>query len=207
MVYRFRPAGQACSNEPQLRCRAGALAGAARRGHLSAPLRIILVMSNGADEPPRSPHGEEAERCPQDKSSGSIQGLFGEAARRYRAGRLDEAERLYRRILAIDPRHADSLHLLGVLAHQAGRHDTAIELIGQAVRLRGDDPFYHQNLGLALQAQARLGDAAACFERALALKPEAHIARRRRSIRRSTRPRSRRAGKRAALRSSSSMIF
>ena len=58
------------------------------------------------------------------------------------------------------------------MAHQAGRHDTAIELIGQAVRLRGDDAFYHQNLGLALQAQARLGDAAACFERALGLKPD-----------------------------------
>jgi Flp pilus assembly protein TadD len=38
----------------------------------------------------------------------------------HQAGRLNEAEGLYRQILAVDPNHADGLHLLGVMAHQRG---------------------------------------------------------------------------------------
>ncbi len=41
---------------------------------------------------------------------------FAEALRHHQAGRLDEAERLYRQGLTTEPRHADSLHLLGVVA-------------------------------------------------------------------------------------------
>ena len=42
-----------------------------------------------------------------------------------RQGRLGEAERLYRKILQLDAHHADSLHLLGMVAFQAGRNDAA----------------------------------------------------------------------------------
>ena len=52
----------------------------------------------------------------------------------HRAGRLTEAEGCYRRILAAQPDHADALHLLGLLAQKAGRHDLAVHLIGQAIQ-------------------------------------------------------------------------
>src|SRR5258707_1049883 len=39
--------------------------------------------------------------------------LLAEAASHHQAGRLAQAERLYRRILAVDPKHIDSLHLFG----------------------------------------------------------------------------------------------
>lgn len=48
-------------------------------------------------------------------------------------GQLDEAETPYRQILARMPRHPETLHLLGALHHQRGRHETAIELVSQAV--------------------------------------------------------------------------
>jgi prepilin-type N-terminal cleavage/methylation domain-containing protein len=51
----------------------------------------------------------------------------------HRAGRLDEAEVLYRQILAREPEHAESLHLLGVIAHQGGHHEAAVDLIGRAI--------------------------------------------------------------------------
>jgi len=35
----------------------------------------------------------------------------------HQAGRLGEAESLYRQVLAVEPRHPDALHLLGVAAH------------------------------------------------------------------------------------------
>ena len=43
----------------------------------------------------------------------------------HQSGRLNEAESIYRNILRVDPEHADSLHLLGVVAHQRGRHEVA----------------------------------------------------------------------------------
>jgi protein O-GlcNAc transferase len=45
------------------------------------------------------------------------------AIQHYQAGRLQEAEQIYRQILAVEPNHADVWHLLGVIAHQMGRHD------------------------------------------------------------------------------------
>ena len=83
-----------------------------------------------------------------------------------------DAERLYEQILQADPRHADALHLLGVLAHQTGRHDTAAVLIGKAIVENTRVPAFHNNLGNALKAQGRLGDADASYQRALALNPD-----------------------------------
>ena len=98
--------------------------------------------------------------------------MFVSAFQHHQAGRLTEAEQLYRQVLAVDARHADSLHLLGILASQVGRYDVAIDLIGKAVAVNSDEASYHSNLGNMLQAQGRLDDAAASFRRAISLKPE-----------------------------------
>ena len=59
----------------------------------------------------------------------AFQGLFADAVHHHQAGRLSEAERCCRQVLAADPRHADSLHLLGIVAYQTGHHDPALDLI------------------------------------------------------------------------------
>ena len=101
-----------------------------------------------------------------------IQGLLGNGLRHHQSGRLAEAERIYRQILAIDARQADCLHLLGMVAYQAGRHEVAIEMIRQAIAIDKKVPAYHSNLGTVLQAQGRLDEAAASYLRALALQPQ-----------------------------------
>jgi Tfp pilus assembly protein PilF len=88
-----------------------------------------------------------------------------------RAGRGAQAERLYRRVLAADPDQPDALHYLGVIAHQAGRHDRACVLIGRAATLRPEAADIRNNLGEAWRAAGRLGEAEPCFRQALALKP------------------------------------
>ncbi len=98
----------------------------------------------------------------------SIQELFLSGVRHHRAGRLKEAAGLYLRILQADPRHADALHFLGVIAHQEGRHDAAVDLIGQAIARNGHVPAFRNNLGNALKAQGKWEDAASCYGRALA---------------------------------------
>jgi Tfp pilus assembly protein PilF len=101
-----------------------------------------------------------------------IQGMLGNALEHHRAGRVPEAERIYRQILAMDAQQADCLHLLGMIAYQAGRHEAAVEMIREAIAINEKGASYHSNLGTVLQALGRLDEAAASCERALALKPD-----------------------------------
>jgi predicted O-linked N-acetylglucosamine transferase (SPINDLY family) len=90
----------------------------------------------------------------------------------HQAGRLAEAEQIYRRVLASDPRNADALYLLGVLAHQVGMHEGAVQLIEQAIRLDPSNPHFHNDLGEAYSALRRPADALRSFESALGIKPD-----------------------------------
>jgi Flp pilus assembly protein TadD len=97
---------------------------------------------------------------------------FAQALAIHRAGQLREAEQRYRQILAVEPHHDESLHLLGVIACQAGQPAASIELIERAITLRGNVAVYHSNLALALQQLGRLDDAVRHFERTVALQPD-----------------------------------
>lgn len=97
--------------------------------------------------------------------------MFAAALQNHQQGRLDLAEGLYKQVLASDPRHADSLHLLGVAAYQGGCHGTAVALIGQAIAVNAGVAAYHSNLGNALRGQARGAEAQKCFRRAIELEP------------------------------------
>jgi tetratricopeptide (TPR) repeat protein len=101
-----------------------------------------------------------------------LQAMLADAFRDHQAGRAAEAERTYRRILIADPRHADSLHLLGMIEHQAGRPESAAQMIREAIAIDANQAHYHSNLGTVLHAQGKLDEAAACYQRALDLKPD-----------------------------------
>jgi len=101
------------------------------------------------------------------------------AVQHHQAGRLQQAEQIYRDALHIDPDHADGLHLLGVIAYQKGDHRAATELIRRAIRSNPDEAIYHSNLGRVCQTARDLDEAAACYRRALEIRPdfaEAHSA-------------------------------
>jgi protein O-GlcNAc transferase len=107
----------------------------------------------------------------------TIAEAFDLALQRHRAGRLADAEGLYRQILAAQPDYAEALHHLGVIAHQVGRHDLAVEWIRQAILHSPNNPVAHYNLGEACRTIGRLDDAITAFHRALQLQPnypEAH---------------------------------
>jgi Tfp pilus assembly protein PilF len=95
----------------------------------------------------------------------------GMATGHFQAGRIAEAETLCRNVLAEAPRNPDALHLLGVIADTVGNHAAAIELIGQAIGFKTNEPFYHGNLGQALQNAGRVDEAVAEYERALKINP------------------------------------
>jgi tetratricopeptide (TPR) repeat protein len=101
-----------------------------------------------------------------------IEELLDTAIAHHQAGRLQQAERLYRSILDAQPQHADALHLLGVVRHQFGKHDAAIESISRALALQPRSAVYWENLGAVLSAAKRFGEAIDALEQALRLNPK-----------------------------------
>jgi protein O-GlcNAc transferase len=89
---------------------------------------------------------------------------------------LPEAERFYREVLAKAPNHAESLHLLGVIASQTDRQDLSITLISKAIAVNPKSSAYYYNLGLAYQKQGKLAEAVACWKKSTKLEPRDAIA-------------------------------
>src|SRR3954454_18132799 len=98
--------------------------------------------------------------------------LIDLARKHHRAGDLPQAESLCRQVLQADPAHATALNLLGVIAYQTGHYDVAAALLRDAVAHAPLVAVHHSNLGLAYQALGKLEDAAACYEKAVLLRPD-----------------------------------
>ena len=67
---------------------------------------------------------------------------FSYAVAQHRAGNFQQAECIYRAVIAADPggrdpHHADALHLLGLIASETGQHQAATALIVQAIQVGG----------------------------------------------------------------------
>jgi len=97
---------------------------------------------------------------------------FQTATEHHRAGRLGQAEPLYRQVLAQEPNHADALNQLGYLLYQTGRYQEALHLIGRAIDGDPSIAEYHNNLGLALAALDLTDRAIAAYRQAAALNPD-----------------------------------
>ncbi len=98
--------------------------------------------------------------------STSVHTAFQRALAHHQNGRLQDAEQLYLQVLEAMPRHADALHLLGVIALQCGNFEAAADLIQQAIDVQPSANFYC-NLGNALKEQGRRREAIASYRQAL----------------------------------------
>jgi predicted O-linked N-acetylglucosamine transferase (SPINDLY family) len=103
-------------------------------------------------------------------AKGSSEPMLAAALAQHRAGRLAEAERLYRLACDADPLNPRAFHLLGLVAHQLGRADAA-SLVGRAVLLDPALAEAHNDRGVILAAGGQLAEAVTSFERAVALNP------------------------------------
>jgi predicted O-linked N-acetylglucosamine transferase (SPINDLY family) len=95
----------------------------------------------------------------------------------HRAGRLADADAIYRRLLQAHPNHSDLHHLHGLVELSFGRIDGAIESIRKAISLNSANSDYHTNLGNALRRKQLNEEAVACYKESLRLSPnvpEAH---------------------------------
>lgn len=105
--------------------------------------------------------------------SGPIeQTIFGQALGFHQAGRLREAEAGYREVLSLNSRHAGALCYLGLLAHQSGQSDAAIELLKKAIVSDKSNPELHYNLACVLSDCGRDDEAILQNQKAIDLKPD-----------------------------------
>jgi tetratricopeptide (TPR) repeat protein len=93
------------------------------------------------------------------------------ALKQLQAGQVLEAQLSCQQALDIDASHADSLHLMGLVALHARQFDHAVAWLTRAIR-QDTRPEYLVTLGLTLKQAGRLEEACATFDTALRLKPE-----------------------------------
>lgn len=86
------------------------------------------------------------------------------------AGRLDEAEAIYRRLLADSPDDSDAVQLLTLLLGQLGRNGQAMEIVNAAIAAKPDCAEFHNTKGEVLRRMNRWDDAIAAYDGAMRLK-------------------------------------
>jgi predicted O-linked N-acetylglucosamine transferase (SPINDLY family) len=101
-----------------------------------------------------------------------VQQTMMQATGHLKAGRLAQAESLYRAALAQSPMNADALHLLGCTMSKAHRSDEAIDLIRKAIAIDSKQSPFHFNLAMVLLEAGRKTEAVAALANALLLAPD-----------------------------------
>ncbi len=98
--------------------------------------------------------------------------VFAQAVVCHQAGRVSEAEALYRRVIAGRADHIEAIANLGLALQQQGRLDEAIEMHLRALALMPDFANANMNLALALEAAGRLEEAVPAYRRTVTLLPQ-----------------------------------
>jgi tetratricopeptide (TPR) repeat protein len=104
------------------------------------------------------------------KRKHAIGAHFQAGVRLHGAGRLAEAEQIYRQVLAAAPGHADSLHMLGLIASQCGQPQAALACIDQAIAIKPSAAMFYVNRAGVLLALRQLDSALLACRDALRLK-------------------------------------
>ena len=86
-------------------------------------------------------------------------------------GRLPEAEAGFSHALQLEPELTNAMVGLGLVLQQENRHEAAVRTFQAALERRPDYPEALNNLAVSLVDLGRLSDAAAAYQRLIALKP------------------------------------
>ena len=86
--------------------------------------------------------------------------------------RLEDAEKLYRSLLELQPQNPDALHYFGVLLHQIGQSEQAITHIKQALAIVPDYLDALNNFGNVLKETGDVQGAVDAYRQVLLLSPD-----------------------------------
>ncbi|RMF02539.1 MAG: tetratricopeptide repeat protein [Chloroflexi bacterium] len=89
----------------------------------------------------------------------------------HQAGQLEQAEWQYMQVLTGYPDCAEALHLMGLLKHQSGHPNQALDYLRRAIRADGASPIYHSSIGMVYQSLQQFDQAVQSYQTALQLNP------------------------------------
>lgn len=144
--------------------------------HRSGNVQIGKI---GRNDPCACGSGKKHKNCCGSKSDSqalssrtskmAIQTLLHGALLLHQRGQLAQAEANCQQILMVEPLQAEALHLLGLISHQLGKRDAAVDLIRRAAHARPGDQNFRYNLGYVLKEQGKLAEAATAYREALSI--------------------------------------
>lgn len=105
-----------------------------------------------------------------------LNNLYEHALALHKIGNLSEAKSIYETIIAKRPEYDAAILHLGIIEHQSGRNENAIELIRQALAINSERDESYYNLGVILFFERRLSEAKSAFDAALMRRPYSHKA-------------------------------
>lgn len=97
---------------------------------------------------------------------------FARALTHHQAGRLNDAEELYRKALDLVPTHGDALHLYGVLKAQSGDYTLAADLVERALAAQPENADVWCNLGAIYRRAGNPDRATQMLSQAIQLDPK-----------------------------------
>lgn len=100
-----------------------------------------------------------------------IRELLGRADRDYRAGRVEQAAGIYRRVIEAEPDNGPANNGLGIIAFGSDQPDLALKFFSIAVHAQPSSPHFHCNLGNVLRAMGRLDECLASYGKSIELNP------------------------------------
>ena len=94
------------------------------------------------------------------------------AVQHQNAGRLQQAEQIYRQILSDDPNNIEANYSLGTIAFQIENNEATIQYFKKPIQANPNIPIMYNSLGNAYNRLLRFNDAVDSYEKALSLKPD-----------------------------------
>jgi protein O-GlcNAc transferase len=88
-----------------------------------------------------------------------------------RAGRIAEAENIYRFAVSKDPSDAQAVNLLGMLIHETGRVDEGMRLLRRSIELAPNVPELLSNFGAVLGKSGQADEAIVYLTKSVQLRP------------------------------------
>ena len=102
----------------------------------------------------------------------NIELLFEEAVQKHQAGDLTAAAIGYAAVLKENSRHSDAWHFAGLIAHQMGNADDALQQIKYAIEIDPTNPEYFSNLASIFNSMGEQESALVSADKAIDLSPE-----------------------------------
>ena len=154
-----------------LRQRSGATAAWATAGEPPPQPSAAL----GSNRPQRERPWLSAAELAGHKTEDIVAQALQDAERCLTTGDLAGAEKKYREVIQLAPRHFAALNGLGVVARRTGRTELAIRSFRRSLAMIEALPIQQLNLADALLDAGRCEEALVCYRRAIALEPT-HLA-------------------------------